>query len=72
VDPFKRKETHGELKYYRLHGKGGYRYKYSDEELKELLEFARADKPTYVMFNNVYMFDDALRFKALLGHEKAL
>ena len=70
VDPFKRKATYGEIKYYRLHGKGGYRYKYSDEELSELLEFAKTDKPTYVMFNNVYMFDDALRFKALLKRQK--
>jgi len=67
VHPFKRKETYGEIKYYRLHGKGGYRYKYSDEELRELLEFARADKPTYVMFNNVYILNDALRFKDLLN-----
>ena len=66
VDPFKRKETYGEIKYYRLHGKGGYRYKYSDEELRELLEFVKADELTYAMFNNVYMFNDALRFKELL------
>ena len=66
VDPFKRKETYGEIKYYRLHGKGGYRYKYSNEELQDLFSLVKADEPTYVMFNNVYMFDDALRFKELL------
>jgi len=63
VDPFKRKETHGDIKYYRLHGKGGYKYKYSDRELHELFSLAKADKPNYVMFNNVYMFDDAVKFK---------
>jgi uncharacterized protein YecE (DUF72 family) len=39
----------------RLHGIGGYRYRYSDEE----------QKPVYVVFNNVYMPDDAERFTRL-------
>jgi len=59
--------------YARLHGLGGgevnYRYRYTDEDLARLkrivegLEFEEA----YVMFNNVYSYADAVRFKKLLA-----
>jgi len=69
VDPFRRKEVvETETRYYRLHGRGGrevnYRYKYSDDDLDELVRYiASLDaRRVYVMFNNVYMFDDARRF----------
>lgn len=67
VDPFKNKPAlTGEINYFRLHGKGGYRYRYTDDDLSYLKKLC-ADAPvTYVMFNNVYMFQDALRFKNLL------
>lgn len=62
VDPFKTSPTWGEIRYFRLHGKTGYRYKYSDDDLEELLKRIGARCDCYVMFNNVPMFEDALRF----------
>ncbi len=64
VDPFVDEQLYGELSYYRLHGFEGYRHKYTDDELKRLLEMCKKD--SYVMFNNVHMFDDALRFRRLV------
>jgi len=67
VDPFKAEPLYGEIVYSRLHGKGGYRYKYTKGELKALADQVRQGKtPCYIMFNNVYMFDDARRFNDLL------
>lgn len=67
VDPFKEKSVWGEILYLRLHGIGGYSYKYRDEELHHLAEMIKGEKRTvYVMFNNTNMFEDALRFKKLL------
>ena len=66
VDPFKEKSLFGEINYFRLHGKGGYSYKYKKEDFKKLLKFCDK-KINYVLFNNVYMFDDAKKFKTLVG-----
>ncbi len=64
--------TVSEVAYTRLHGLGGrevnYRYKYTDEDLEELAgRVARlceqGARQVYVLFNNVYMFDDARRFR---------
>lgn len=59
--------------YFRLHGIGprevNYRYKYSAEDLlklKEMLAKLEGVTEAYVMFNNVYMREDALSFKKLL------
>lgn len=59
--------------YFRLHGIGprevNYRYKYSAEDLQKLKNLVRSLKEAreaYVMFNNVYMKEDALNFKELL------
>ncbi len=65
VDPFKRESVFGQFQYFRLHGKRGYSYRYSDEELKELKEWCKR-KPTYCLFNNVYMWEDSLRFKNMI------
>ncbi len=67
VDPFERLPVHGDLVYFRLHGRGGYRYRYTDEELAQLREWCATGKETYVLFNNVSMWEDALRFQALLA-----
>jgi uncharacterized protein YecE (DUF72 family) len=61
-----------ETLYARLHGLGGrgevnYRYKYTDADLERLLGIIKAYPRAYVMFNNVYAFEDAVRFRALLG-----
>jgi len=69
VDPLKRNPLRPG--YYRLHGLGSsevnYRYKYTDEDLRRLREVLLKLGGGYVMFNNVHMLDDALRFKRLLS-----
>lgn len=71
VDPFAAEPTHGSVAYFRLHGRGGYNYRYRDEELSQLgkmcwrqLELGRAE--VYCLFNNVYMGEDARRFQRLV------
>ncbi len=75
VDPFRcEPQSVHELVYFRLHGRGGkeynYRYRYSDSDLNELAEIVRRvvseRRKVYVLFNNVYMADDAARFINLL------
>ncbi|HIQ03251.1 MAG TPA: DUF72 domain-containing protein [Desulfurococcales archaeon] len=74
VDIFKiRPVVTSDIVYIRLHGLNGevnYRYKYRDEDLLKLLNYVSelqgmGVREVYVMFNNVFMFDDALRFKKL-------
>ncbi len=66
VDPFDRSPVTGGVVYYRLHGIGGYRYQYTDEDLKRLRDMIPPGADTYVMFNNVQMREDALRFLDIL------
>jgi uncharacterized protein YecE (DUF72 family) len=71
VDPFKNEPVSGVFTYLRLHGKDGYHYRYTDEELNSLTEKVNKRKHlTYVMFNKSNMFDDARRFRALLPHSR--
>ncbi|RLG88219.1 MAG: DUF72 domain-containing protein [Thermoprotei archaeon] len=57
--------------YTRLHGLGprevNYKYKYTDDDLSRLAsiltKYSDNVSEYYVMFNNVYMVDDSLRFK---------
>jgi len=65
VDPFKAIQVCGEIQYYRLHGIGGYKYRYSGEDLGRLDSMISAQKVVYVMFNNVHMYEDAISFKRL-------
>ena len=59
--------------YFRLHGIGGrevnYRYKYTDSDLRKLLsicrEYLKDIREIYIMFNNMYMAEDAMRLKEL-------
>lgn len=62
--------------YLRLHGKNrkwpNYRYKYTDNDLNilkgKVQRYVSAGaKKIYVMFNNVYMYQDSLRFKELMA-----
>lgn len=70
VDPLKRPTPRSPIYYFRLHGLGrgevNYRYKYTDEDLARLLEITKKLENSYIMFNNIYMFEDAIRFKRLL------
>lgn len=60
VDPFAAESVYGAPRYYRLHGRTGYRYRYTGEDLRTLRGWCRG--PTYVLFNNATMWDDARRF----------
>ena len=70
VDPFQADPVHGKFLYWRLHGRTGYRYRYTDEDFVDLRAkldafSARQDfmpEPNYLMFNNIYSREDALRF----------
>lgn len=70
VDPLKETALHGAIRYYRLHGVTGYRYVHTDQDLECLKTACGGDLPTYYLFNNLFMAEDAVRFQALLG-EKA-
>lgn len=67
VDPFKDDPVTGGLKYFRLHGIGGYSYEYTDGDLEELLGMCPGDEDAWVMFNNTSRADDAQRFMAMVG-----
>jgi uncharacterized protein YecE (DUF72 family) len=62
----------GDIVYFRLHGLGEsmYYYQYTDKELEGLHRmidtFETGGKEVYVLFNNLAMFDDAVRFKQYL------
>lgn len=67
VDPFHSNPAFGDILYWRLHGRTGYRYRYTDEDFAELdaMLHARAHLPgpNYIMFNNIYSREDARRFQ---------
>ncbi|MBZ5513697.1 MAG: DUF72 domain-containing protein [Acidobacteriia bacterium] len=65
VDPFEQPPATPGLGYFRLHGKAGYRYRYSDEDLHRLAELTGGHNPCYVLFNNLSMLEDARRFACL-------
>ncbi len=73
VDPFKDNPVDGGVRYYRLHGIGGLRYKYTDRDLERLLKLCSAvtsqsskDSLQYLLFNNIHMYEDAKRFRELI------
>jgi uncharacterized protein YecE (DUF72 family) len=73
VDPFRRLPSiESDITYFRLHGIGGketnYRYVYTDEDLHKLYNIIKELKSEkiYVMFNNIKMAQDAMRFIRLL------
>ncbi|HLI33519.1 MAG TPA: DUF72 domain-containing protein [Terriglobia bacterium] len=67
VDPFLQPPVTGGIGYFRLHGGKDYRHRYTDADLKELQRRVEGYKPCYVLFNNIGMVEDALRFKRLLS-----
>jgi uncharacterized protein YecE (DUF72 family) len=72
VDPFLKEPAYtSKLAYFRLHGLGEklYYYEYSNNELENLkrkILNVKDVKETYVLFNNLAMFNDAVRFKTYL------
>ncbi len=61
VDPFTADPQWGPVRYFRLHGITGYRYRFSGKDLEKLQEKCRG--LTYCFFNNVNMWADALAFQ---------
>jgi uncharacterized protein YecE (DUF72 family) len=66
VDPFVAQSVTPDWIYFRLHGRGGWRYRYEDDELRELAAKVSANRRGYIFFNNSSMTDDAIRFKQYL------
>jgi uncharacterized protein YecE (DUF72 family) len=66
VDPFRGAPLWGEINYFRLHGITGYDYRYTDEDLVSLFSCC-AEKMSYVLFNNLPMAEDAMRFQILVN-----
>ncbi len=69
VDPFATPPFPGSLAYFRLHGRGGYRYTYTTNDFVQLAEVLNRYEETYVLFNNLTMWDDARRFAEFYGKE---
>jgi uncharacterized protein YecE (DUF72 family) len=70
VDPLASAPDCESAPYWRLHGKGSYSYRYTDEdlvELKKLLSSRSNRTAGRILFNNVTMKEDASRFRRLLG-----
>lgn len=66
VDPFLSAPTAGTPGYYRLHGSADYTYQFTDADL-ELLKTWIKGRDVYCLFNNVHMWEDASRFKKIIG-----
>lgn len=69
VDPFLRRPVGKGLRYFRLHGRPAYhyRYRYTDADLRTLQAMLSRAWPNLVLFNNDAMADDARRFLRRLG-----
>jgi uncharacterized protein YecE (DUF72 family) len=66
VDPFEAGSVHGDIRYWRLHGRGSYSYRYTDADLAALGRMlAKSPKSGYLMFNNFSSKADAQRFRQL-------
>ena len=60
-----KRPLHGEPWYFRLHGGPRYQYRYSQEELEHLKD-KLGNKESYILFNNLNMYYDALTFYRLM------
>ncbi len=65
VDPFKQKPIYGDFNYFRLHGIGSYNYIFTEKDLKNLKDMTKVND--YVLFNNVHMCNDALKFRGMIN-----
>lgn len=73
MDPFVSRPVHSSI-YWRLHGRHSYSYRYTDDDLallKGMLAEHGSEQLAYVMFNNVSMREDALRFGRALANDEA-
>ncbi len=69
LDPFATSPFPGPAAYFRLHGKGGYRYVYTEVDLEALQGMVAGYQEVYVLFNNLSSWQDAGRFLELMGGE---
>ena len=67
VDPFDCQTVTPDRFYFRLHGKGGWRYEYGNDELEELANLCSSGGEGYVFFNNYRMTADAAKFCSILN-----
>lgn len=72
VDPFKRQPVYGDFAYFRLHGVTGYRYRYTDEDLRRLLGWCRDFDKAYCLFNNISMWEAASKFRQLVNSRSGI
>ncbi len=70
VDPLKSAPVHGRIRYFRLHGPKGYRSRYEERDLQKIADMCEGQ--TYCFFNNLSMFEDAIRFLRLIKKEVEL
>jgi uncharacterized protein YecE (DUF72 family) len=66
VDPLQQVPVTDRVAYSDFNGRTGYRYRYTEADLKQLLALARAREACYMFFTDVSMWDDAKRFQALV------
>ncbi|MGC8777724.1 MAG: DUF72 domain-containing protein [Candidatus Caldatribacteriaceae bacterium] len=67
VDPFLAFPTTDTIQYFRLHGKGGYHYRYTREEIQILAQKLKTSpQETFCLFNNTFMLENALELKRAL------
>ena len=66
TDPFSEAPIKQKTNYFRMHGKGKimYRYRFKDEDLEFLKKKMRTKD--YILFNNIFMYDDAMRMMELV------
>jgi len=67
VDPYDGLPVTEGLAYFRLHGIDGYTYNYTEDDLDQLLTWCERFDEVYVLFNNVSMWEDALRFQGAVS-----
>jgi len=67
VDPFEAVSVHGEMRYWRLHGRGSYSYRYTDADLVALRHMlTKEPQAGFLMFNNFSSKADASRFRQVV------
>lgn len=69
VDPFLSQSVAKNLFYLRLHGGKDFKHIFSDEELQTIARLVPTNKPAYIMFNNISMWEDAHRLQFLMDNE---
>jgi len=73
VDPFVEDPLRDDPAYFRLHGSPPgermYRYRYTDEDLRWLKERVEGYERAYIFFNNIFMYEDAMRLLEIFRGE---